>query len=533
MSDQISVADRAPARFGSAGEAMHAVSRLLRQGAGAGGAAAVGGQLVEEARSFFRVSRALLLTVSELEGRVEVVATEPEGGRPRELLAIVDLAAVAAVIDGAEPVRVGGAEASMLGGAIGAGERTSSLLLLPLRLRGAVSYVLVLGDEREREFTAEEAEVAGAFADAAAAGLAQLQLAADHAGRTARQTALARAAKRLNDTLDLNRVLVGVCEESTSILDGDCGAVYVGNARDGLRMEAVCGLPPEAIGTRLEAGQGLAGRAAELGEPLLTNDYGTLPRLAMEDILGEVRSALAVPMHWSGELRGVLAVGFNRPHLANRDELALLETFAEIAAAACRNASDHAGLAVAARTDGLTGCLNHAAMHDTLGRELERCSRSGQELSLAIVDLDDFKQVNEEHGHLAGDEVLRTVGRELRRGVRAYDPVARYGGDEFAIVAIDADERKAAEVTARALNGVARAVGEHPLYEDAGRATAGVAQWIDDEKPDELIERADRALLYAKQQGERGKAMPASLVPEDFQPAAARRTAVRPRFTRP
>jgi diguanylate cyclase (GGDEF)-like protein len=521
MSDQISVAERAPARFGSAGEAMHAVSRLLRQGAGAGGAAAVGGQLVGEARPFFRVSRALLLTVSELEGRVEVAAMEPDGHRPGELLAIVDLAPVAAVIDGAAHARVNGTEASALGRAIGAGEGTCSLLLLPLRLRGAVSYVLALADERDREFTAEEAEVAAAFAAAAAAGLAQLQLAADHAAQTAREAALARAARSLNDTLDLNRVLVSICEESTSILGGDCGAVYVGNARDGLRVVAVLGLPPDAIGSQLEAGQGLAGRAAELDEPLLTNDYRGLPRRAPDDVFGEVRSALAVPMHWSGRLRGVLSVGFTRPQVVSHDQLGLLETFAEIAAAACRNASAHAGLAVAARTDGLTGCLNHAAMHDTLGRELERCIRTGQRLSLALVDLDDFKLVNEQHGHLAGDEVLRTVGRELRRGVRAYDPVARYGGDEFAVVAIDADERKAAQVTARALSGVAQP------------ATAGVAQWRRGEKATELIERADRALLYAKQQGERGRAMPASLVPEDFQPAAGERPKVAGRFTRP
>ena len=96
---------------------------------------------------------------------------------------------------------------------------------------------------------------------------------------------------------------------------------------------------------------------------------------------------------------------------------------------ACRNASAHAGLVLAARTDALTGCLNHAALHDTLRRELERCRRTGHSLSLAMVDLDDFKHVNESQGHLAGDEVLRGVGHAMRQAVRAYDLVARYGGD--------------------------------------------------------------------------------------------------------
>jgi diguanylate cyclase (GGDEF)-like protein len=522
------VAEGAPARFGSAGEAMHAVSRLLRQGSGAEGPAAVGDHLVREARSFFRVARALLLTVSELEGRVEVAAMEPVGPRPREMLAIVDLAPVAHVIDEAEPIRVGGDEASALGREIGAGEGARSLLLLPLRLRGTVSYVLALADRREREFSAEEAEVAGAFAGAAAAGLAQLQLAADHAAQTARQAALARAAKSLNDTLDLNRVLVGICEESTSILDGDCGVVYVGDASEGLRMEAVLGLPPEAIGSRLEPGEGLAGKVVERDESLLTNEYQAMAGRSGPPFFAEVHSALAVPMHWAGQLRGVLSVGYTRRHLVTRDHLGLLEAFAEIAAAACRNANAHAGLAMAARTDALTGCLNHAAMHDALGRELARCRRTGHGISLAVVDLDDFKQVNERFGHLAGDEVLRAVGRGLRQGVRAYDLVARYGGDEFAIVAIGAGEQVALDVTSRALARVARAVVERGLPEESGRATAGVAAWDGEETASRLIERADRALLYAKHEGRRGAALAASGVSEDFLPSADGRRAPLP-----
>src|SRR4029079_18015355 len=108
---------------------------------------------------------------------------------------------------------------------------------------------------------------------------------------------------------------------------------------------------------------------------------------------------------------------------------------AALSSPACRTADAHAKLALAARTDGLTGCLNHAAMQDTLRREVERASRTGRRLSLAIVDLDDFKDVNEEHGHQVGDRVLQSVGETLRDNVRTYDTVARYGGDEFAVIA--------------------------------------------------------------------------------------------------
>ena len=108
--------------------------------------------------------------------------------------------------------------------------------------------------------------------------------------------------------------------------------------------------------------------------------------------------------------------------------------------------------------------------------------------------------MNERHGHLAGDEVLRRVGRALRHSVRGYDLVGRYGGDEFAIVAVDADEREAAEVATRAIAGVERALGKLDYTDRDGGATAGVAEWHEGEGVTALIERADRALRFGKQQ---------------------------------
>ena len=81
----------------------------------------------------------------------------------------------------------------------------------------------------------------------------------------------------------------------------------------------------------------------------------------------------------------MLSVGFRSARFVTGQDLALLETFAELAAVACRNASAATGLALAAHTDGLTGCLNHAALHDGLRREIERCARTGQELSLVLL----------------------------------------------------------------------------------------------------------------------------------------------------
>jgi diguanylate cyclase (GGDEF)-like protein len=515
-------------RVGSATDAMQAVTRLLSAAADLQGPDVVRRRLVGEARDFFGVMRAMLLEVGEGDGRVTAVASSPAVGVVRRPLAVAELPPLELLLrQGLPALLAQRVEAEQIDRALGGDGGAGTILLLPMRAGSDVRHVLLLLDDEGRGFSEVEIGVAGSFAAAAAASLAQMRLAEEQAEQVAQQSALARAAKTLNESLDLNRVLVRICSEAASILDGDNAAIFRGDS-SGLTIEAVFGIPPEAVGYRVAPGVGLSGKVAELDRPLITNDYQELESKPDAALFGEVRSCVAVPMHWDGRLRGVLAVGYHRRQRVTREDMNLLEAFGELAAAACRNASAHAGLAQVARTDGLTGCLNHTAMQHMLRREIERAERTGHRLSLVLIDLDDFKQVNERYGHLAGDDVLRRVGTALRAAVRPYDLVARYGGDEFAIVAIEADERTAAELARRALAAVERALAEDDAVSGAHGGSAGVAEWEPGQTPTTMIDNADRALLNGKQHGGHGSVVAFSELPAGVQPLPLRRAVAPP-----
>ncbi|MBX6378590.1 MAG: GGDEF domain-containing protein [Clostridia bacterium] len=168
-----------------------------------------------------------------------------------------------------------------------------------------------------------------------------------------------------------------------------------------------------------------------------------------------------------------------------------------------------------AQTDGLTGLLNHRAFYETLGQLLGEAQRSGQPLSLLLVDVDHFKAFNDRFGHRQGDQVLQTVAALLMTQIRWTDGLFRYGGEEFAVLLPDTGHAAALAVAERLRESVAR----RPLPgEDGGpprrlTVSVGVATYpLHGSGPEALVEAADRA-LYAAKRASRNTVRGASDVP--------------------
>jgi diguanylate cyclase (GGDEF)-like protein len=509
-------------------EAIHAVSRLVSAGAESHDLERVGVLLLEETRALLGVADAVLIALADDEEGARVVSP---GNAP---VGAAGLPALAELEErGLSQLQLDRGRAEDLAGALGLSPATAGSALLLALPPASPTHAVALVDPDPAALSPEGRAAAAALAAAGAAAVARRRDAEEAARHADGHHALTRAAKNLHESLDLETVLHRICQEANRILDGDYTAVYRGT-REGVVIEAGEGVPPEMIGFRLAPGQGLSGKVLDSEQSMLTNDYASIAGLPPDTYFSDVRSCLAVPMTWGGELRGVLTVGYKRPFRVDEEHLRLLETFAELATVACTNASAHAGLALAARTDGLTGCLNHAALHESLRREIERAERSAAPaLSLIMLDLDDFKSVNDLHGHLVGDEVLRRAGHALRQATRPYDVTARYGGDEFALLAVEAGEEEAGEIAYRAAERITTAIAD--LCEGgAGRATAGLAEWSAGVAPTELVARADRALLFGKHEGARGQVVPFSTVPEWFRPGRfSRRTETGDPLVRP
>jgi diguanylate cyclase (GGDEF)-like protein len=249
-------------------------------------------------------------------------------------------------------------------------------------------------------------------------------------------------------------------------------------------------------------GVGLTGWGVEHREAARVNQAHLDPRVAT--VAGtpenEPEAMVTIPLVARDSVKGALNIyRLGEAASFDDDEFELAKRFGDAAALALDNAQIRARLEHQAMTDSLTGLYNHRAFHERLRTALAHASRAHEAVSVLMLDIDDFKRVNDIFGHGAGDEILRALAETLKDSVRSSDAVYRLGGEEFAIVISSRSPRNAEQLAHRVVDRV-----ESSDFEPAGRITISVGLARGPEhamNPRELIACAEAAMMSAKARG--------------------------------
>jgi diguanylate cyclase (GGDEF)-like protein len=243
------------------------------------------------------------------------------------------------------------------------------------------------------------------------------------------------------------------------------------------------------------------------GRPLVVRDVRQIGAESFSRRAYRTNSFAVVPLIAGGVTVGVVSAtdkadgsSFNR-----RDSLAL-RSFSGIAALgmmAARSDAEVRRLAHVATFDSLTGLFNRPYFEGRLHQEVERAKRESNSLTMLIADVDDFKTINDSHGHPVGDLVLQAIGNILRTSIRVFDVCARYGGDEFAILMPSSDPASAIASAERIRQRVSEWYARDEALKRVGRLTMsiGVAVLKPVDSPADLVRRADECLYRAKADG--------------------------------
>lgn len=199
-------------------------------------------------------------------------------------------------------------------------------------------------------------------------------------------------------------------------------------------------------------------------------------------------------------MAGVLSVEGNDDRPLTQHDLELLQTFAEHAGTTITNARRYTQVQQLAMLDPITALPNYRQFQTRLNAELARADRHGRPLALLVIDLDGFKAINDAHGHLAGDEALRSIGVRLTDQLRESDVLARYAGDEFVVILPETSLDLARKIAGRLGSAITSSAFRVSSGDDiAISLSIGVAAYPDDASTgDDLIRAADSAMYRDK-----------------------------------
>jgi len=315
--------------------------------------------------------------------------------------------------------------------------------------------------------------------------------------------------KALTSTFNMERILVIMLKRLSELIKAKNWTLFLLDPETHtLRFEVVVGLDGRSLSdVRINLGEGIAGKVAMTGNPILVKDVQDDSRFSsrVDHLTGFVtRSVICLPLKMQGSVIGVLEViNPEDPSLFEVEWMPLLSAMADYVAIAISNARNYRQIEALSITDDVTGFYNTRFLHQYLDQLLQSPDRRAYEVSLVFLDLDNFKQVVDTHGHLMGSKVLREVAEVMAAHLDQEDKIVRYGGDEYVIILPGQDKKIALSKVFTVRAALAEAVF---LEEDQLRvritASFGIANYPHDAADKKaLLHIADNSMYRSKQRG--------------------------------
>jgi diguanylate cyclase (GGDEF)-like protein len=322
---------------------------------------------------------------------------------------------------------------------------------------------------------------------------------------------------RLVSPMKLEDLLALIVQETQYTLHYDSCSIFL-IERENLVLKAITReFPQETIGLKINIGKGITGLCAREKKVVNVADISKNCEYIPSGMTG-IQSEIAAPIILEKELLGVLTIESKRLNAFNEDDERLLSILCYQIAVAIRNARSYTEIEKMSITDPMTGLYNFRYFYERLLSEIARAARYHHPLAMIIIDLDDFKSINDNFGHQKGDEVLKRVAHALQSGIRRQDETtimknieidiaARYGGDEFILI-LPETKLEGALVTAERLKKilVEKLSLFMSLVTNDGRrqiitGSFGVSALKEGESLEILLKRCDQAMCEAKRQG--------------------------------
>jgi diguanylate cyclase (GGDEF)-like protein len=383
---------------------------------------------------------------------------------------------------------------------------TRSFVAAPILDNGRMEGIIALDSKESDAFTETDKSTLERFG-----GLALQLIIAARQSRSVDQDvnkfrALHEISASISTSLDMGTILEKVTVDIKQIVPYDYLTVSFVEGPGTVIFAAVEGYPAGSMPKgEVALDNTYLGWIVENGQPLPLSNFNRtdkMPIFPVKELQSEFRSFFGLPLVNQKKVVGVLTVALKRPGGLDAFQQDILEIIAGQMAVNIDNARLHQTIKLMATTDGLTGLVNHRHFQEKADERFTRAARYPENISLLLFDIDHFKKVNDTYGHPIGDAVLRKVGAMVREAARTVDIAARYGGEEFAVLMENTDEPGAMKMAERIRASIQKT---RFVFEGATvpvTVSIGCSSFPSDARDKkELIDRADKALYWAKENG--------------------------------